>query len=352
VSGFTLRSRGYRLAGIRHTADISTLWTFGRNGGGLGEVKWQMDLPPDFDHPALQAGALVDVMDSGMVVGQAILGEPGRTEQGLEFVANGIYRGAERFLCFNAALESTTRADAAIDTAIGYGLPWKRPNSISNSALKTTDISDSLNTLDQLLSSLAEELGQYWRIDRNGVVVMEAAPTVPTWNLVPGFAYPGVDDIDYASHLFGRYVSGAALATREVQDAPASARWGYRQFGVDMTALGSISDARVDNRLNGLLKRGRARLRFTERLEVSPTDLLTAGGRPASLSMVRGGQVVRVHGLNSYSQWLNGNPYLDFVIGEASWANGASSMTIAPLDFSGKSLTDRLTVNAPSNLKP
>lgn len=350
MSGFKLRSTPhgsssrYWLDAISYVGDLSVMTLFSRNGGGLAEVKWQMDLPSDFDHPALRRGARVEVMDSGLRVGYATLGEPGRTNDGISFVADGLFRDAERFLCFDDAGDSTTIANEAIDTAIAnYHLGWSRLTSISANAMKTGSITDSLNYLDTLLTALAIELGKFWWVDADGAIRMDSKPTDPTYHLTPGFSPPGIDDTDYASHLFARYLSGASLLTRNLEDTAASARWGYRQMAVDLTSLGSISSGRADNRLAGLIARGQSKLRHTERIEVSPSELLTNGGNPAALSSVRAGRVVRMHGLTSYSQWLNGKSYLDFVIGEATWTNGADTISLAPLDFTGKSLTDRLT---------
>ena len=60
---FKLRSAGYWLDAVSYVGDLSVMSRFSRNGGGLAEVKWQMDLPPDYDHPALRRGARVEVMD-------------------------------------------------------------------------------------------------------------------------------------------------------------------------------------------------------------------------------------------------------------------------------------------------
>ena len=302
-----------------------------------------MDLPGDYDHPALRRGAEIEVMDAGIGIGHATVGEPGRSADGLSFTADGLYRDLERFLCFDDEGETTTIVDEAVDQAIGRGLRVVRPESLATNAMKTDSVSEGLNYLDSLVSSLAEESGEYWWVDAKRALRMAPAETTPKWHLTPGFAVPGIDDSDYASHLFARYLSGSTLVTRDLEDTAASQRWGKREAAVDLTALGSISTGRVDNRLAGLLQRGRARLRFTDRFEVSAFDLLTAGGRPSSLSMVRNGDVMRVHGLSSYSQWLSGRPYLDVVLGEVVWQVGAQFITLAPVDFAGKSLTDRLT---------
>lgn len=350
MSGFKLRSvpvgssQRHWLDSIAYVGDLSVTTRYSRNGGGLAEASWAMDVPSDFDHPALRRGALVEAMDSGLGIGHATLGEPGRSTEGLSFVANGLYRDAEWTLCLDGSGDSTTIADEAIDRGIADGLRWApRLGTINATAMKTGSVTDSLTYLDTLLTTTAEELNKFWFLDANRAPRMEPKPTTPSYQLTPGFSVPGIDDSDYATHLFARYLSGSTLLTRDVEDAPASARWGRREMAVDMTALGSISTGRVDARLAGLLARGRSSLRFTDRFEVSSSDLLTMGGNPAALSNVRAGEVMRVHGLRNYSQWLSGKSYLDVVLGEVTWRSGASTITLTPLDFTGKSLTDRLT---------
>ncbi|MBC7631100.1 hypothetical protein [Aeromicrobium sp.] len=350
MSGFNLRSGGYWLGSIGFTDALTTRFAWSQEGGGFHEASWEMDLPLDFDHPALQRGALVEVMDGGLVVGQGHLSEPGRIESGKSFTAQGIYREAEHYLCFTGGGASTTILDTAITSAISYGAPFTLPTSIATSPMITADAVQGLNHLDVLATSVAVEQGKRWFVDADGGFRMVANDTAPTWQMTPGTAYPGVADDDYATHLFARYNAAGTLTTRSKEDVAASQHWGYRQFPVDLTPLGAISTTRVDNRLAGMLARGKARLSFTERIEVGPAQLLTAGGRPADLSMIRGGQVVRVHGLDSYSQWLNGLPYLDFVIGECEWINGSDSIWLTPEQFSGRSLADRLTVRGSGNL--
>lgn len=356
MGGFNLRSNGYWLDSVAYTENLTTRFAWSQEGGGFHEATWEMDLPVDFDHPALQRGALLEVMDGGLRIGQGILAEPGRTEKGKSFVALGLYREAEHYLCFDGSGNSTSVLDTAINRAISHGAPFTLPTSILTDPLKTGDAVEGLNYLNVLATSAAIEQSKRWWVDADGGFRMSTNETTPTWHIIPGVTYPGVADDDYASALFGRYlqiVGGTpTLYTRTAVDVAAAARWGYREYAVDLTPLGSISNARVDNRLAGLLARGKARLSFTDRIEVGPNELLTAGGRPASMSMVATGfgDVVRVHGLNSYSQWLDGNPYLDFVIGETEWVNGADSISIAPEQFSGRSLADRLTVRGTGNL--
>lgn len=351
MSGFSLRSAGYWLEAIAPYGEVSTTWRLSQAGGGLDLVEWKMDLPYDFDHPAVRRGARIELMDGAQRVGQAILGEPGRTDTGLTFSAAGVWHDAEAFLCFDGAGLTTTVPDVAITQATARGCRVRRVESISTNPLNTDDITDSLNYLDDLLSALATETSQWWYADADAVIRFMTTPTIPRWHLVPDVADPGTSDDEYASTLFGRYRSGSTLATATTTDTAALARYGPSELAVDLTPLGSISATRANNRLAGLLAQGRSRLTFTDRLEVDSNQLLTAGGRPAPLSMVRQGHLVRAHGLQAYSQWLNGKPWLDFMIGEATWANDADTITIAPVGLAARTFEDLLAASAPGSLK-
>lgn len=352
TAGFDLRSAGHWLKALAPYGDVQTTWRLGNDGGGLDQVDWQMDLPYDYDHPALRRGALVEVFDGAARIGQAILGEPGRTETGLSFSAMGIYRQAERFMCLDGAAETTTTPDVAVDQAAARGCPLTRSGSLSAVALVDGNITEGLNSLSTLLTALAVEAEGYWMVDADAVIRIIEPPTVPDWHLIPGVADPGVADDEYASALIGRHRTGGALATVIREDTAATDRWGYAEVGVDLVPLGSMSTSRANTRLDGLLARGRSRLTFTDRLEVDGNQLLTAGGQPASLSDVRHGHLVRAHGLDAYSQWLNGNSWLDFVIGEANWANHADTITIAPIGLAARTWEDLLAESAPGAIKP
>lgn len=360
MDGFWLRSAGYLLESVAPAGaigEIVTTWERGEQGGGLGRVEWVMDLPYDFDHPALRRGALVEVMDGAQRVGQAILAEPGRTDTGRSFSALGIYRIAERYVCLDADGVTTTIPDEAVDQAAvrgaAHGAPFlTRAGELSDNPLVTDSVTDGLNRLDVLLTNLAIETSKRWWVDADARIHLDADATEPDLYLLPGLVDPAPADENYAPMLFGRYIFGSTRATAAAFDQAASDRWGYREYGIDMGELGSISEARANNRLAGLLARGKSRLTLADRITVSRYELLTRGAQPASLAMVRDGQVVRVPGLAAYSQWLNGKPWLDFVIGEAVWPNGAEDITLAPINLAATSFEELLADTGPARLNP
>ena len=343
MSAFSLRSAGYWLASVAPFGDLAVTWRYGDGGGGLAEVSWSMDLPYDYDHPALRNGALVELFDGGQRVGMAKLAEPGRTETGRSFTALGVYREAEKFLCFDSSGTTSTIPNEAVDQAALRGCILTRGESLTDNAIVTGSVTEGLNYLADLLDAYAVETSQYWRVDGNGKIFAEPPPITPTWQLIPGVVDPQPASDGWATRLFGRYQTSGTLHTATAADAAAEARWGgRREQGIDLTALGSIDSTRAGNRLAGLLARGKAKLSIADRLEVNRYQLQTMGGQPADLSMVRAGQVVRIHGLAAYSQWLDGNPWMDMPLGEVTWVDGADTITLAPINMAATSYEDLL----------
>lgn len=340
---YQLRCGGVWLNQIAPWGGLSVSWTWGAGGGGVGVVDWQMSLPPDFDHIALRRGSLVEVMDGGTVAGLATINQPGRTDDGLEFHATGIQRDAEHYLSFDGTGASTSTPDTAVDQAIARGLRWNRPDTLSAVPLVAGDVTQGLNYLSDLLNALTEEAGNRWYVDGSGAVRLALDPTTPTWQIVPGVADFVPADDDYATALFGRYIEGGTSKTATSTDLAMAARFGRREYGIDLTMLGGITTARADARLAGLRAHGKASLSLADRIEVTRDQLLTFDGTPAPLSMVRAGHMVRAYGTSGDVLALIGAPYVDFVLGEVT-DNDDGVLTLAPIDLAPRSLADRLAV--------
>jgi hypothetical protein len=162
--------------------------------------------------------------------------------------------------------------------------------------------------------------------------------------MTPGSATFGLADDEYASHVYLRYYDGNFdLQTTSVGDDVAAALYGRREYPVDGTNLGSISGASATNIGNGLLAKGMARLGWTNTLEPTKYELTTTGGAQAYLPLVKAQQMVRLHGLtNEQGQPV---PYVDFVIGSATYDAGENTLSIAPVGLVARTLSDVLAVS-------
>jgi hypothetical protein len=154
--------------------------------------------------------------------------------------------------------------------------------------------------------------------------------------MAPASVELGTGDDEYASRVVLRYQNssaGGALATADVDDAGAAARFGVKTQMVNALELGPILPLIATNLATGILIDGRARPAFTNTIEATPWTLLTLGGKPADPSLVKCGQRVRLTGVFDNTQDLGGNTWLDVTVGETAktWTGGrCRSVTISP----------------------
>lgn len=305
--------------------------------GGCKDASFGAYFKPGERHPALTRGALLEVMDGPSAVWSGTLDE--LDWRAGEFKALGLVYDADDYPCIDGAGNATAVLATAVDQAIVDGWQVSRGSSISLTPY--VDAAEGLNSVAALAASQSDELGQRFAVRADRVVVMEADPTTPTWHISPGVVDLGLASDDYASTIVVRYqTTTGPYATSKRTDAAAAARFGPKFMGVNATVLGPISAARADAIGDGHLTKGRARLSWTSAVDISPNELLTAGGSPAPLEMVVAGQMVRIHGIYDDLSYLAGRTHLDVVIGETSYVAGAQTIRLAPVgtaaeDFAG-----------------
>lgn len=309
--------------------------------GGMHEITWSMDVDTSFRHPALRTGALVEVFDGPSRIGSGPMNEPDMASG--TFVARGLYRLAENFMALDGAGAPTSIPDTAIDRAILAGLPWTRPASLSVFAFGANPPDEPFR-LSGLLDQFSDSSATYWSVNAAGQIRQGTPVATPTWYLQPGLTDLGLAEDDYASDLYGRrLVSGGTFATTTRGDAVARAAFERREDYVDLTSLGVITVAQANAVLDGLLAKGRARPSFTDSIEVARSQLLTADGVPADLSMVQAGQMVRSHGFYDDISFLNGATYLDWLIGETKYGDGSDVITLSPQGLAPRDLASVLS---------
>lgn len=305
--------------------------------GGMSEVTWSMDVDTTFRHQSLKVDALVEVYDGALRIGAGVMSEPNLA--GGTFTAAGLYSSGANFLALDASGNGTSVPNVAIDRAILRGLRWSRSANFSSVAFAGDGAETAANKVTTLLEAFSDQTGTWPMLDGDGFVTNMTRPTTPTWHLLSGVADLGIGEGEYASDLFGRRLgSGGTFAVRTRGDAAARAAFGRREAPVDLTTQGVMSDAKADAILDGLLAKGRARPAFTNSVEVTPEMLLTSAGVPADLSMVTAGQMVRAHGFYDDVQFLNGATYIDWIIGETSYADGSGVLTLSPLGLEPRDL--------------
>lgn len=320
-----------RVGGVLHS--LIAPWspvTYSFDVRGCKEASWEVFLSRGKRHPALVRGALVELMDGPAVVWSGVLAEPNWREGTMK--ADGLAYDGGRFPSLdgsgNASSNPTTVANANITRG------WKIASvasSVPNTSYTTS--ADGNNSQTDLYEANSDELGQRHYVGADRVLRFAADPTTPTWYIRPKLVDLGIADDEYASTINVRYRSSvSAYATAARTDAAVLARFGYRGFQHDVTAYGVISAARANAIGDGILLKGRARLGWTNSIEVGSVELLTAGRVPADLTMVEGGrQMLRVDGIYDDVQFLGGHTYLDVVIGESVHTDGSGVISLSPV---------------------
>lgn len=307
---------------------------------GCQTVTWAGYFAPGDRHPAIRTGALVEVMDACWCIWSGFLDQP-LWESGT-FSAKGYSYLAGNFLALDGAGAATSTPSVAVDEAIGAGWPVSRGASIPTTPF--TAAAEGSNRVSALLDSQADELGQRWSVREDRVVRMEADATAPDWHIRPGVVELGNASDDYASSIVVTYLDPGGVSSNTIRtDAEAAARFGPKQEPLDLIDLGPMTLARAEGFGDGILAKGAPRLGWTSAIEVTAEEILSPGGVPADLTMVRSGQVVRIHGLFDDLVYLDGRTYLDVVIGSTQHDLGSGSLTIGPVSSVAQTLSEAIT---------
>lgn len=328
--------------------DLSYTTRWGDGACGMYEAQWTMPLPLGFEHLLLRRGSLVELMDGPYRVGSPlILSEPARgtgLDDPWHFVATGIGReveGENSFYAFDGSLNTTAIPTTAVDQAIARG--WRiagRDASVPSTQVGATSTTPELETVGTLLNTSSDLLTKRWGVGQDNLLYYYSDPTTPTWQVTPGAAALGTADDGYASAVYVRYIDSATgiAGTWGQGDAQQAAAYGVREAPVDLTSLGAMTATAAQNYAIGILAKSKGRLAWTNGLTVTSSELLTIGGVPASLSMVEAGQMVRIHGIFSPLLEYNGQTWLDIVIGETRYVDGAQTIDISPLGMAARDL--------------
>lgn len=336
--------------------DLAYTFRWGEGACGMYEASWNMSLPPDFDHPVLRRGTLVEIMDGLLRIGcPLIMSEPARGtgfNNPWSLTATGIGReveGENSFYALDGSGNTTSVPSTAIDAAMARpnGLRWDgRDASVSTSAVGSASTTDQLNTIAALLNASADSLTKRWGVGQDNKAYFYSDPTAPSYQVVSGASALGVADDDYASVVLLRYLD-STTGTYLTRTAPAVAsatqtRYGRREYPVDRTDLGGISAATAQGFADGILAKSKGRLGWTNGLTVNSNEILTMGDEPAGLSKVAedvgSGCMIRLHGIYNDLLEYNGQTWLDLIIGEAKYVDGADTIDLNPLGMAKRDL--------------
>lgn len=338
VGGVACHSLGY-------VGDVTWSW---RWPGGCWEASWEMaGLARTVASPVLKRGARVTIYEGTYPVWAGILSQPGADMT--SFAATGLSREAERYLAIDGSGNPSSNTVTAITQAIADGLPW----TYLTGAAPTGVASDRVEYLSGLLDNSATAASKRWGVDAEGLFYCTADSTTPVYDAIPGIGVLGQADDEYATHLYGRYVSAmsgtppvpSAWGLATATDTAAAAPYGRSAHLVDLTPRGILTGTVATQILTGMLANGRARIGFTDRIELHRYQLLR-NGAPVNPAFIKAGEVVRLHGAYAPGQSLTPGMFTDFVIGETTYTAGSQTITLAPVGLAPRTLSDVLAVTA------
>lgn len=297
--------------------------------GGPWELKWNMDLPINFRHPALVRGAITRLWSGSTPLWAGELTEPNFDSQ--EFIASGLWRQGETALALDFGAITTNPA-AAVGWAILRGrLAWNGLNTLPSVDFVDGE-TETHNYVADLLGAWAISEGVACQVDPFGFLSYAPLPTSPTYLVTPGAAILGVADDDYVTDLYATYAPKPGRVAR-VEAHDGSQGVGRVEKYIDLRGAGFMTSTRATAILNSLLARGRARTGWTNGLTVTYGQVFNLGHQPVEMSEIRGGQMVRLLGLydeRGRSAWT------DIVLEETVWNVAEGTVELKPLGLADR----------------
>lgn len=302
--------------------------SFGQpGGGGCEEAETTLSAPIGYRSHLLREGAYMEVLLGSYPVFAGIVDGVDRDTWVIH--ARGLAKEATNILCFDGSYETSTVADTVIDAAKATRLMiqhWRRPTSISSVPYGASAVTDAPNYLNTLLDGVGEAAGKWWTVWADGIVRLESVPTVPTYHMLPNSIDLPTSYEESASDIFLRYFDSTSHVAQTASSlVPSPLR---KEFAVDATALGEISNAAAGVYAAGIVAQGKPKPGYTASVEVTKWKILNDNLGPVDARRVRAGEMVRLHGV---SNPLTGAGHHDFVIGRTKLGAGGKSLQIDPM---------------------
>ncbi len=259
---------------------------------GSLEVSWQMPLERNWRHPALTAGAPVDLRLGPATLWPGILEEPDWDEG--RFVAVGAHRAAEGKLALDASRNASTRPNEVVDAAIARGaLPWTRVANLGNTPVGSPDDAGSLVYIDSVLDAWEQENGTRLRVnDQRQLVVAPISETNPTWYVTPGSGVLGAAGEKSVAVVFVRFIN-SATGLRDTASYPPSPAAGS-EGAEDIRDRGPMTLAKATSIAESIWSELRGKAGWTNGLRLTYGQVTTPGGIEVDLALIKAGDTVRL----------------------------------------------------------
>lgn len=323
---------------------LDTLATAGdpqitRSINGPDEANWTVDARPGLTH----AGLTIDLPVT-------IPGGPGSRWTGRldqPEIENGTLRaiGTAALLSRYYATadpghpNALNHLDECVDNAIADGLPIIRRQSLPNS---DGFAQSGTVRLDELLTTVADDLGKIWQVDDWSELRMFDVPTAVSYLLLATDA-PAPTFNEYATTLQVLYVDDITTnkTVITVTDTTAAATFGVIQDQLDLTGRGAISAAAATSIGTNRLAQRAPRARWTEPFTVTPGQILSPGGVPVDLASIRTARLARLM-LTDTSRSALADRGLPSTVLIGQLEMQGNVLAVSPVDTEGSRLRDLL----------
>lgn len=326
-----------------HGTPSSVRWS-SKAIGGCYEAAFEID--PEQLPPGVAKGTPIQ-LKSGM--SNAWRGQVHEISDTGTVTCIGPWSVAGEIAAMDALGSGTLVPDVALTSAISRGaITWRMPTGgVSAAAIADGTGGEGL-LLTEMLESWALQNGALVGVDANGDLYAGAPPATPHWVVSPHAGARLTVTGDYVSHLWGDYINTAGVWARvgPIIDQAAADAWGRREATADLSELGQIDSTRATNVVTAMLVNGGARKSVTGTLRLSRQQLMTPGGEPAALSMVNGGQRVRLLGVGDGTNAAMRTLYTDIIIDQCAFTEGEDEIAFEPMGGPEVNLGDVLTEKA------
>lgn len=326
-----------------HTTPTGIRWST-KAIGGCHEAAFEID--PTLTPPGIERGAAVQYR-LGMT--NTWRGEVDTVSDTGTVTCIGPWSAASETSALDAGGAGTLVPDTAVNEARSRGaIGWRMPTGGISAAAVSDGTSGEPMLLNQLLEAWAVKAGAIVGVDANLDIYAGAAPSAVSWVVSPHAGARLTVVGDYVSHLWGDYIdtTGAWAKAGPIIDQATSDAWGRREATANLEELGPINGTTASTVLTSMLVNGGARKSVTGTLRLSREQILTRGGEPAPLAMIRAGQRVRLLGVGDGTSAAMRTLYTDIVIDQCAFSEGEDEISFDPMGGPAVNLGDVLTATA------
>jgi hypothetical protein len=326
-----------------HTTPSTIRWST-KAIGGCHEAAFEID--PTVTPPGIDRGAAVQYRLGMTNVWRGVVDSI--NDQGT-VTCIGPWSAASQVSALDSGGAGSLVPNTAVNEARSRGaIAWRMPAAGISAAAVSDGTDGEPMLLNELLEAWAVKAGAIVGVDANLDIYAGPASPAASWVVSPHAGARLTVVGDYVSHLWGDYIdtTGAWAKAGPVIDQVVADAWGRREATANLEELGPINSTTATTVLTSMLVNGAARKSVTGTLRLSREQILTPGGEPAPLTMIRGGQRARLLGVGDGTNAAMRTLYTDIVIDQCSFTEGEDEISFDPMGGPAVNLGDILTARA------